>query len=172
LQLIGAVGGVKFEPFTVRVNALPPGVALPGLTLLISGVAGTTGSILNVAEFWLKPPPGAGFEAVICAIPGVATSEAKIVRAIWFVLVLTMPVRGDPFQNAVVTPAELLMNPVPETKSVKVWLPAVMLAGARFVMIGVALGCVCEEPQPATRLASNVSIPNVVHRKCINRSLR
>jgi hypothetical protein len=66
------------------------------------------------------------------------------------------------------------MNPVPETNSVKVWLPAVMLAGARFVMIGVALGCVCEEepPQPATRLASNVSIPNVVHRKCINRSLR
>jgi len=74
----------------------------------------------------------------------------------------------------VVTPAELLMNPVPETNSVKVWLPAVMLAGARFVMIGVALGCTCEEepPQPAIRLASRTNIPNVVHRRCINRILQ
>ena len=67
---------------SVSVNVLPPGTAVPGLMLLISGVAGTTGSILKVAAFWLKPPPGAGFEAVICAIPGAATSEAKTVSAI------------------------------------------------------------------------------------------
>jgi hypothetical protein len=168
------VGAMKFEPFTVKVNALPPGVALPGLTLLISGVVGTTGSMLNVAAFWLKPPPGAGFDAVICASPGLATSEAKIVSAIWLVFELTMPVRGEPFQNAVVTPAELLMNPVPETNRVKVWLPAVILDGARLVRTGVALGCTLVElePHPETSVARNASIPNMVHRKCINRILR
>jgi len=75
-------GAMKFEPFTVRVNVAPPGVAVAGLMLVIKGVAGTTGSIRNVAEFWLNPPPGAGFDAVICACPGDATSVAKTVSAI------------------------------------------------------------------------------------------
>ena len=38
--------------------------------------------------------------------------------------------------------------------------------------IGVALGWVCEElPQPVSRLATRANIPNVVHRRCINRIL-
>lgn len=168
------VGAIKFEPLTVIVKEAPPGVAVVGVTLLISGLAGTTGSMINVAEFWLSPPPGAGFEAVICAIPGVATSEAKTARAIWFVFTFTTPDRGEPFQYAVVVPDDPEINPCPEMFRTKVWLPAVMLAGARFVMMGVAFGWVLvpEEPHPDTSAATKASIPNVVHRRCINRFLR
>jgi hypothetical protein len=73
-----------------------------------------------------------------------------------------------------VTPAELLLiNPLPDTFKVNAWLPAVMLEGARLVMIGVALGCTCvEPPHPDTNAARMASIPNMVHRKCIKRFLR
>jgi hypothetical protein len=75
----GMVGATKFAPFplTVKVKEAPPGLAVPGLMLAISGVTALTGLITKVAEFWLRPPPGAGFDAVMVAIPGEATSDAK-----------------------------------------------------------------------------------------------
>lgn len=79
---MGFAGAIKFEPLTVSVNVAPAGLAVAGLMPVIEGVAACTGLIMNVAEFWLKPPPGAGFEAVICAIPAVATSEGRTASAI------------------------------------------------------------------------------------------
>ena len=79
---VWGAGAMKFEPFTVKVNVALPGVAAAGVMLVIKGVAGITASIWKVAEFWLNPPPGPGFEAVICAMPGNATSEASTVSAI------------------------------------------------------------------------------------------
>ena len=78
----GFEGAIKFEPFTVRVNAAPAGLADVGLTLVIIGAAGWTEVIRNVAAVWLNPPPGPGFDAVIWASPGTATSEGKIASAI------------------------------------------------------------------------------------------
>lgn len=78
----GFVGAIKFEPFTVSVNAAPAGLADVGLTLVISGAEGCTAVIRNVAAVWLNPPPGPGFEAVIWASPGTATSEGRIASAI------------------------------------------------------------------------------------------
>jgi hypothetical protein len=65
------------------------------------------------------------------------------------------------------------MNPVPEMKSVKDWLPAVMLAGNSAVMAGVGFGGPIEvlEPQPEATMTINASIPNAVHRKSIKPSL-
>jgi len=87
----------------------------------------------------------------------------------------TTPDRGEPFQYAVVVPDDPEINPFPEMFRTKVWLPAVTLAGARLVMMGVAFGCVLVlelEPHPEMSAATKASIPNVVHRKCINRFLR
>jgi hypothetical protein len=89
--------------------------------------------------------------------------------------VFTTAVRGEPFQYAVVVPVDPEINPVPEMKRVNVWLPAVMLAGANSVIIGVALGCPLVEPDPEPHpeiiITRDASIPNMVHRKCINRIL-
>ena len=74
-----------------------------------------------------------------CAIPGLATSEAGIVTASCPVVIFKVLERGEPFQYAKVTPFESAMKPVPATKSVKPWLPAVMLDGKRPVIAGVAL---------------------------------
>jgi hypothetical protein len=165
------LGGMKFDPFTVNVNAAPFGLTLVGLTLEISGVATVTGLMMMVAAVWLKPPPGGGFEMVICAIPGLATSDASTAMATWFVLTFTTALRGDPFQKAVDTPAELLfINPVPETKRVNPWPPAVTLSGARLVRTGVGLNVTLAELElhPEMSVARIASIPNVVHRRCIN----
>ena len=61
------------------------------------------------------------------------------------------------------------MNPVPAMKSVKDWLPAVMLAGYRAVMMGVGLGCTEEllEEQLEATMTMNTSIASAVHRKSI-----
>jgi hypothetical protein len=69
-----------------------------------------------------------------------------------------------------------LINPVPEMKRVNVWLPAVMLAGASPVITGVAFGWPPfepdpEPPHPETNNTRDASIPNMVHRKCINQFL-
>ena len=59
-------------------------------------------------------------------------------------------------------------------KSVKDWLPAVMLDGNRAVMTGVGFGGPTEvlEPQLEANMASNASIPSAVHRKSIKPYLR
>src|ERR1700722_2871199 len=76
----GVTGATKGAPLplTVRVNAAPPGLAVTGVILEMSGVALLTGLMMKVTAFWLGPPPGAGLEAVMTALPGEATSEARI----------------------------------------------------------------------------------------------
>jgi hypothetical protein len=90
------------------------------------------------------------------------------------VFVFTSALRGEPFQYTVVTPADPEINPEPDRARVNVWLPAVMLEGARAVIIGVAFGCAVVELElhPDKIVSSDASIPNMVHRKCINRFLR
>ena len=50
----------KLLPVTVKVNAVPPTVAVLGETEATTGVAGAV--IVKVVEAW--PPPGEGFDTV------------------------------------------------------------------------------------------------------------
>jgi hypothetical protein len=173
LHRLSALPATKFDPFTVTVNVAPFGASVVGLRLEIRGEFGCVARIWNVAAFWLTPPPGIGFETVTAAVPGDATSDASTVIAISPVLRFTVDVRGAPFQYAVEVPDDPEMNPVPEMKSVKDWLPAVMLAGKSALIAGVGFGVPAEllEPQPEATITINASIPNAVQRKSIKPSL-
>ncbi|MFZ3216818.1 MAG: hypothetical protein WA192_12230 [Candidatus Acidiferrales bacterium] len=89
--------------------------------------------------------------------------------AIWSVFVLTFADRGEPFQYAVEIPVDPSMNPVPAIKTVKDWLPAVMLPGYSPEMIGVGFGWVVVplDPQLDVRNVITASTPSAVHRKRI-----
>ena len=63
---------LKFVPFTVRVNAAPPLVALVGESVVIVG----TGLFTANGEFPDVPPPGAGFVTDTLKIPAAAMSVA------------------------------------------------------------------------------------------------
>jgi hypothetical protein len=64
----------KFVPFTVRVKAAPPFVALAGEREVIVG----TGLFTANGEFAEVPPPGAWFVTVTLKVPAVAISAAVI----------------------------------------------------------------------------------------------
>ena len=167
------LGEIKFEPFTVSVNAGPLGLAVAGLTLAIRGVFVCVGKIVNGAALLVIPPPGSGFDTVTSEVPGVATSEARTVMAICPVFILTEAERAEPFQNAVEVPVDPAMKPVPAMNMVKPWLPAVTLDGKRPVMIGVGFGWPGATVLPLLELQLDVtivstpSIMSAVHRKRI-----
>src|SRR5271169_5771717 len=152
-----ALPETKFEPFTVSMNAEPLGLALDGLILEISGEFVCVGYTVNGAALRLIPPPGSGFDTVTSEVPGDATSEAKTVTASWPVFIFTVAERAEPFQNAVEVPVDPCMKPVPATKRVKDWLPAVTLDGKSPVMIGVGFGWPGETLFPLLELQLDVS---------------
>ena len=112
------------------------------------------------------------FKGADVATPPFAPRFTTVI-AISPVLRFTVDVRGAPFQYAVEVPDDPEMNPVPEMKSVKDWLPAVMLAGKSALIAGVGFGVPAEllEPQPEATITINASIPNAVQRKNIKPSL-
>jgi hypothetical protein len=65
---------LKFEPFTVKVNAIPPAKALVGDSEVIvgNGLFTVNGELADV------PPPGAGFVTVTLSVPAVAISPTVI----------------------------------------------------------------------------------------------
>jgi hypothetical protein len=78
------------------------------------------------------PPDVPGLITVTVIVPAIATDEAGIEAVNW--LALTNPVAvAVPFQLTVALLAKL----VPFTVSTKAALPAVMLAGASAVMVGM-----------------------------------
>src|ERR1700691_1178597 len=162
-----ALPAIKFDPFTVSVNAAPFGLALAGLRLEISGVLVCVGNTVNGAALMVIPPPGNGLETVTSAVPAVATSEARTVMAICPVFIFTAAERAEPFHNAVEVPVDPAMN------IVKDWLPAVTLDGKSPVMIGVGFGwpgatvLPLLELQLDVRIVSTATLPNAVQRKRI-----
>src|SRR5207249_8911989 len=69
----------KFVPFTVRVKAAAPAVALPGVS---EPIVGTELLMVNVSAPEV-PPPGVGENTVTDAVPAVATSLAGIAACNW-----------------------------------------------------------------------------------------
>jgi hypothetical protein len=162
--LFTITGATKFEPFTVSVKAPLPGVALAGERLVIEGPPFCTALIVNVAAS--DGPPGSGFVTVIAAMPGVATSVARMLTASCVVTVFSLLVRSEPFQKT--CDGGLVTKPVPEMNRVNIWLPAVMLEGKRPVITGVGGGVVVEEPQLPSMVVIARSAARTVHRKRIN----
>jgi hypothetical protein len=168
-----ALPAMKFEPFTVRVNAAPFGLAVVGLRLAISGEFVCVGNIVNGAALMVIPPPGSGFETVTSAVPAVATSEARTVMAICPVFIFTVAERAEPFKNAVEVPVDPAMKPLPAMNMVKDWLPAVTLDGKSPEMTGVGFGWPGATVFPLLELQLDVRIvrtattTNAVHRKRI-----
>jgi len=117
-------------PFTVRVKAVPPTVAVDGDREVMEGAKLLT---LN-AELPEVPPPGAGFDTVTWAVPVAAISVAGM-AAFNCVAPTNVVLRADPFQST----TELLMNPLPFTVRVKAVPPTVAVAGDREVMEGTGL---------------------------------
>ena len=89
----------KPVPFTVSVNASPPAGTASGLVLVIVGAPGASVMIEMVCVPEV-PPPGAGLETVIAAVPADATSPAAI-DARSSVELTKVVARTEPFQRTV-----------------------------------------------------------------------
>src|SRR5438034_7724023 len=69
----------KFVPFTVRVKAAAPAVALPGVSEPIVG----TGLLMAIVSAAGVPPPGLGGDSVTDAVAAVATVAAGAAARDW-----------------------------------------------------------------------------------------
>jgi xanthosine utilization system XapX-like protein len=112
-------------PFTIRVNAGPPAVALVGLIELIIG----GGLIVNVTEFEVAPP-----ELIVTGtMPGVTSRLAGTAAVTWVVLPGdTVVVKAVPLKLT----DESEPNPAPFTVKVNPGAPAVANIGLMLVMLG------------------------------------
>jgi hypothetical protein len=121
---------MKFVPFTVRVKAVPPAVALLGEIVVTLGIG-----LLTVKVTALEvPPPGVGLVTVTLKVPAVAMSEARI-AAVSCVALTKVVVRVFPLNLTV----ELLTKFVPFTVKVNAVPPAFALTGERVVTVGTGL---------------------------------
>lgn len=124
----------KFAPFTVRVNAAPPTIALVGE---MEAAVGLALSMVKVVALDV-PPPGPCVSTATGTAAAVVTSDAEI-DAVTLALLTNVVVSAEPFQfmaDAVFTKLE------PFTVSTNVALPAVLLTGEIVVMAGVGLSIV------------------------------
>lgn len=120
----------KFVPFTVKVKAALPAVALVGERLVMPG----TGLFTVKFEAAEVPPPGAGFTTFTERVPAVATSLA-VMLAVSCVALTKVVVRLLPFTCT----TDVLTKLPPFTVKVKAAPPAVALAGERLVIVGDGL---------------------------------
>lgn len=117
---------VKFAPFTVTVNALPPTSAPEGEMVVSTGA----GLLMVKVLAGDRIPPG--FTTTTGTAPAVSISEARICAVSWLEFT-NVVVRSRPL-NRTTAP---LTNPEPFTVSVKAGPAAVALEGDRLVMLAV-----------------------------------
>ncbi len=120
----------KPDPFTVRVKAAPPAVAVAGESEVIAGA----GLLMVKVSPGDSPPPGAGLKTVTLAVPAVAMSVTGIAAVSW-VSETKVVGRLAPFQRTTAP----LAKPEPFTVRVKAAPPAVAVAGASEVIAGAGL---------------------------------
>jgi hypothetical protein len=147
----------KFVPFTVRVNATPPRVALAGEMLVV------VGPLLFTVRVWALdvPPPGAGFVTVMLNVPPVVRSLAGI-AAVNCVALPKVVARAEPLKFTTDVETKL----VPFTVIVNAVSPTFLLAGAMLVVVGSKLFtvkvCPLEVPPPGVRLVTVIlNVPPV-----------
>src|SRR5262249_8510478 len=100
-------------PFTVRVKAAAPAVALVGDSEEIVGT-GLLGAEMVKVALPEVPPPGVGLKTVTIALPA-AEPSAAVMAAVNCLELPSDVVRFEPFQRTVAP----LTNPVPFTVRVK-----------------------------------------------------
>jgi hypothetical protein len=130
----------KPVPFTVKVKAAPPAMALLGGMVVIVGTGLFT---VNVTALEV-PPLGAGLVTVKLNVPAMAMSEARMV-AVSCVALTNVVVLAFPLKLTV----EVLRKFVPFTVKVKAAPPAVALAGEMLMIVGggkVSLNTVPQVP--------------------------
>ena len=140
---------MKPVPFTVRVNAALPDVALAGDSELIVGT-GLAALMVN-AVLPDVPPPGAGLNTVTWPVPAVAMSAA-VIAACNCVALTNVVVRLAPFQFSI----DPEMKPVPFTVRVNAAPPAVALAGDSELIVGTGFVCVTVIVPPLAVMAKEV----------------
>ena len=121
---------MKFVPFTVRVKAAPPTVALEG----DSDVTVGTGLLTGKSKVFEIPPPGAGFSTLTGIVPAAEMSKARM-AAVTCVLFTKVVVRVAP-ENRTTEP---LTKFVPFTVRVKAAAPRRALEGDNDVRVGAGL---------------------------------
>src|SRR5215813_8333426 len=128
----------KFVPVTVRVKPGPPAVAEFGLIVMIVGVAGACGVIVNGSAFDEPPPrvPIGGLNTVTLADPAAEISEAGIIAVNCVPETMTVG-RSTPFHCT----TELKMKLEPLTVSVNPAPPAVAVFGERPANDGAGGAC-------------------------------
>lgn len=133
----------KPEPFTVRVNAEPPEIALVGAIDVIP----TIGLLIVNCKLGLVPPPGVGLVTATFAVPAVAMSAAAMAAVNWVALLKVVV-----FVAPLKVTTDGVTKPVPLTVSVKAAPPSVALVGARDVSTGAGLlmlnTCAPDVPPP------------------------
>jgi hypothetical protein len=122
--------GTKPVPVRSSVCAADPATTLAGSTAAITG-GGLLTAKLAAAEL---PPPGAGLNTVIAAVPPSARSVAGTV-ALRELSVENVVASAVPFQRT----ADPLTKPVPETAIESCAAPAVVVTGVTLLMVGTAL---------------------------------
>jgi hypothetical protein len=121
---------LKFEPFTVSVNVLPPAKAFVGDSEVIVG----TGLFTVNEEIAEVPPPGTGFVTVTLSVPAVAIS-ATVIAAVSCVAFTNVVVLGELLKFT----TEPATKPVPFTVNENAGPPAVALVGESVVIVGAGL---------------------------------
>jgi hypothetical protein len=139
----------KFVPFTVRVKAPLPRVALAGEMLVVVGPLLFTVRVCALDV----PPPGAGFVTVMLNVPPVVRSLAGI-AAVNCVALPKVVVRAEPLKFTTDVETKL----VPFTVSVNAASPTFLLAGATLVVVGSKLFtvkvCPLDVPPPGVGLVT------------------
>src|SRR5882672_3539491 len=125
---------MKFVPRTVSVNAAPPAAADVGVRLVVVGTGFGADEMVKTWAFEV-PPPGAGLNTVIDAVPAVAMSAAAI-AAVSCEDEPKVVVRLPPFHRT----TDPLMKFVPPTVSVNAAPPAAADVGVRLVVVGTGFG--------------------------------
>jgi len=127
---------MKFVPFTVKVNAAPPIMALIGETLVMVGV-GLIGAGLTMVKgtAFEVPPPGAGLVTVTAAVPAEANAAAGM-AAVNCVELTKAVVRAAPAK--LTTDAEMKFVPL-TVSATSALLPATALVGEITVIVGRGL---------------------------------
>jgi len=124
---------MKFEPFTVRVNAPEPAVAVAGCRVVIAGTGLLAAVTVKVTTLDV-PPPGEGLVTVTAGVPTLAMSVASM-AAVSLVALTKAVARAVPLKFT----TDVLMKFEPFTVSVKAPEPAVAVAGCRVVIAGTGL---------------------------------
>src|SRR5262249_39090710 len=120
-------------PFTVRLNAAPPAVALAGDSEPIVGTGLFAALIVNVDALEV-PPPGVGLKTVTDRESAVARNAA-VIAALTCGALTNAVVRLDPFHFT----TDVDRNPVPFTVRLNAAPPAVALVGDNEPIVGTGL---------------------------------